>query len=691
MTPMKKLLTIFTLLLAATLSAQTQPSAEKFYDGAMQFLNSRDVGYGEQFCWFVHFNGSFWPMGYKAYGDEDWIRYGEKYFDYAVSKMQKDPDGNPGWIGPEIGQEGKLKTLTHFTDTVVGDSIVMVDMLGWAETVMNDPALKSKYGAKAQQYIDLAQKVLWEKFNHRGQFYQDAAGWVSYPTYGKMVRVKDWQWEDFPSRVISNNLNKHYDLAHGLTRLFRLTGKDEYKERAIRVFGRAKSMFRYYKDDNRYVWNFWMPHAPYDIEGQAPRSWVSVHHQRSGYQAGEAKMFVEVYDTGLVFTEEDMVRIGNTNEWMGKNGWKNAEGGTAGTLWSAVTRFNDWVKNYYETKTLPSEKGDRGQIERDYYNKVRKDQGVGRLYRQPAPGDIVDVPLKDGVDLSMTVVIPNQIEIVNDDRVQLATKTRTAGKLKIEFMDAEGKTSYGTIYENTHSDGGQFDSPLWDGTVPGKGKPQPGQYTIRWTFNDDVRTEPVYYIQGTKRADSGSNALRPGQTYTEDFEGKLNDRWSGKDMEVTSEQSHSGGKSLKIPREAEFLFGEKKREDLPAKITFWVYDSGQNMKSGNGNAWGVETTLGDKFVFSQAWRPYLNGATRLAWFNTGENAFFSPHPSANRTKGWSEWTFDFSTNPATITNDGKPVAGVDGKWLPKGAVAIHLLGSGNGPLYVDDVTVEYPQ
>jgi len=688
---MKKTILTLALAFATMLTAQAQPSAEKIYDGKMSYLKSRNVGYGEQFCWYVNSGAELWVQGYKAYGDEDWIKYGQDYFDYAVSKMQKDPDGYPGWIGPAIGSEKNWKNLEHLTDTVVGDSIVLVDMLGWAETVLNDPALKSKYGAKAQEYIQLAEQVLWEKFNKRGQFYQDAAGWVSYPTYDKMVRTKDWQWEEFPNRVISNNLNKHYDLAHGLTRLYRLTGKDEYKERAIRVFGRAKAMFRYYKDGDRYVWNFWMPHAPYDIEGQATRSWVAVHHNRAGYQAGETKMFTEVYDTGLVFTEEDMDRIGRTNEWMGKNGWCNAEGGKAGTIWSSMTRFNDWVKNYYETKTLPAARGDTGQVQRDYYNKVRKEQGPGRLYRQPGPGDLVDVPLKDGEDISMTVIIPNKIELVNDDRVQLATKTRIAGDLKIELMDAEGNTVYGTIYENTHTGSGQFDSPLWDGSIEGKGKPRPGQYTVRWTFNDDVRTEPVYIVEGVKRADSGSNAMKPGQRYNEDFEGSLNDRWSGKDMEISSEQAHGGSKSLKIPREAEFLFGERKREDIPAKISMWVYDPGKNMKSGNGIGWGVETTLGDKFAFRQAFRPYLNGSQRLAWFNTAENTWFTPHPSVGRTKGWSNWIFDFSTDPATITVDGKPVAGVDAKWLPKGAVALYFVGSGTGPLFVDDVTVYYPE
>lgn len=677
------------ILAAASLHAN---DAAKFGSDAKRSVDRYDVGYGEQFCWYVNFHADYFVKGYKVYGDPEWIAEGAKFFDWAISKMQKDPDGYLGWIGPAIGSEKQKDTLEFFTDTVVGDSIVLVSILGWAETVLNDPSVKSRFGSKAQEYVKLAESVLWEKFNSRGQFYTCSAGWVSYPTYGKMVRRSDWSWVDKPERVISNNLNKHYDLAHGLLRLYRMTGRDEFKERAIRVFGRAKAMFRYYDDEDRYVWNFWMPHAPYDMEGQSPRSWVSVHPSRAGYQSGEAKMFTEAYDTGIVFTLEDMQRIARTNAWMGERNWVNAEGGKAGTVWGAVARFDDRVQNFYE-KRLAGGRDSRSEINRLYYEKVLKNAGQGRLFREPGPNDLVDVPLKDGEFLSMTQVIPNRIELVNDSMVQLATKTRRGGTLSIEFTDREGRASYGTIYENTHIDGGQFDSPLWDGTVPGRGKPRPGVYGIRWTFEGETRLEPIWIVEGERRAQTGPQILAQGQTIREDFEGEPSDRWELNNAEPSSDQAHSGRRSLKVSGSAKLLFGAERRTDLPVRVSMWVYDSGaRGGKSGNGPFWGMQNTLGDQFVIRMTWRPYLRGNSDYAWFNTAQNRFFTPNPTkVGRSTGWSQWIFDYTGATPKITKDGEHISDVPDQWSLDGAVAITLSnGNPGGPLYVDDIVVDYP-
>jgi len=684
----------FPLVAAALIglpSLLAQPDPQKFREDVMKNGMLHNSGYGEQFCWGVNYSADYFVRGYKAFGDPEWIQQGQEYFDWAISKMQKDPDGYPGWIGPSLFQDKNANAQFH-SDTVVGDSIIMVSLLGWAETVLKDPKLKARFGKKAQEYIDLAKTVCWDKFNARGQFYQDAAGWVSYSASDKMVRLEDWKWQEFPGNRISENLNKHYDLAHALIRLYRLTGNEEFKKRAIAVFGRAKSMFRYYRDGDRYVWNFWMPHAPYDIEGQAPRSWVSVHPSRAGYQAGEADMFVEAYDSGLVFTEEDIDRIGRTNAWMGANNWVNAEGGKSGTVWPALARFNPDVARFYETN-LAGARGDRGEIDRAYYEKVVKKEGKKRLYRQPAPGDLVNVPLKDGEHLSMAQAIPDKIELANNDRLQLVTKTRKGGELKVEVLDATGKSVLGTIYTATHSDKGQYDAPLWDGSIPGKGSLAPGKYTLRWNFEGDVRTEPVWIEQGTKRASTGPEVIQKGQTFKEDFEGALSPRWKVVLAAPSSEQAFDGNQSLKVERSAEFIFGEDKRADLPVRVSMQVYDSGATGgKSGDGPIWGIQTTLGDKFVFRNVWRGYVDGNRVYSWFNTAENQFFSPHPSALRKPGWRQWVFDFTTSPAQISVDGETIGKIDPKWLPAGAVSVFLQnGNPGGPLFVDDVEVTYPQ
>jgi len=106
------------------------------------------------------------------------------------------------------------------------------------------------------------------------------------------------------------------------------------------------------------------------------------------------------------------------------------------------------------------------------------------------------------------------------------------------------------------------------------------------------------------------------------------------------------------------------------------------------------TGVGDKFALRQVWRKYLAGDRGYSWLNTGESQWFSPHPcGVDRKTGWSEWVFDF-TDPSAVkmTGNGQAVTRLVAKYTPAGAVAVFLMGSRQGgPLYVDDVKVEYPR
>lgn len=188
------------------------------------------------------------------------------------------------------------------------------------------------------------------------------------------------------------------------------------------------------------------------------------------------------------------------------------------------------------------------------------------------------------------------------------------------------------------------------------------------------------------------------QTITADFEGALDPRWRLTGAAASDEQAHTGKKSLKLAegQTAVLTFGVN--EDLPAKIRMWIYDNGKQLSDGTvatGPGWGVKAVNGDIFCLRTCWRSFLGGNTGYAWFNTGENRWFSPHwAHVTRKEGWSEWVFDFSDPKSPkAASGGANVASVAAKNTPKGAVAVYLLGgdSGTGPLYVDDIDVEYPK
>ncbi len=671
-------------------AAAQAPDPEATLRAALANPRLRNSGSGEGFAWHASSQSEIYLDAYEVYGDPRWLEAAEKHYEMFLSKLQNDPDGYEGWIGDPISQQGAELS----TDALVGDAILLAPLVRYAQIVKKDPALHAKFGATADRYIALATRIGWEKWNRRGCYYQDTAGWGSYHTYGRLVDLKNNRWVDAPTRVISDNLNKHYRIGIVLLRLWQITGNPEFKDRVQRIFGRAKTLWRYFPDEDRIVWNFWMPHGPYDIEGRAPKSWVSVHPERAGYQAGEVDMFVEVYDAGLVFEADDLRRMIRTNLWMYNDGrWRSADGATAaGTLWSALARFDSTL----EERFLAGLQSGRGNsvIRRDYYQKILKPLGFRRQFQpDESKAEVTRVPLQPGRFLSMAVAIPDRVEIVNRTRIRLACQTRTAGRLRIELMDADGRESLGVLHEIEVGNQGEYQAPFWDGTNPKTGRQEPGHYQIRWTLGAESRRQPVWVVEGERRADAdaGPGWLARGQTLAQDFEGALDPRWRLDRAEVSEEQAHGGKRSLKVNGQAQLVFSDA--DELPVRITLWIWDAGtQFTANANGPAWGVSTGVGDKFAMRIIWRSYHDGNKVYAWYNTGENQWFnSKNSRVPRKAGWSQWVFDF-TNPdaVKVTGDGRPVALVE-KWTPRGAVSVFLMGSRQGgPFYVDDVTVEYP-
>lgn len=669
-----------------------EPDPAQIREGAQRRGDLQNFN-GEASAWHAAYVASDFLLGYEAYGNVKWLEEGEKFYDFLISKLTKDPDGYEGWIGETINQTEKVRA-----DALVGDAIMCEFLVEFALIVRGKPELQARFGAKADEYVKLVRRIIWDKWNHRGCYYEDA-GYGGYHTHDKVIDGATGKWLDRPSSVISDNLNKHYSAGRVILRLWRLDPRPEYKERVIKIFSRAKAMWRHFPDEDRIVWNFWMPQGPYDLEGTAPKSWVGVHSSRAGYQAGEVGDWIEVYDSGLVFEQKDFERIIRTNHWMADNGWKCADGtSAAGTRWDALARFDDRIRKQYEEE-LRGKNHPRFQIRFAYLKNVTEKQ-LGWKRRHVKDESQVQVsrpPLCPGRFLTMAIAIPSVVETANAARIKFATQTRQAGTLKLELLAQNGKDVLGEIWSGPAGDKSEYHAPAWDGSNPQTGKKDLGSYWVRWTLNDEQRLWPVAVVVGEKREKTTPDAMRPGEVAKEDFEGTLSQRWLLEGAEVSSEQVRGGGKSLKLINgtKAEFLIGE--HEALPVKVSFWIFDNGKNFgkDTANGAKWGVKTAAGDKFVLAQCWRKYLNGDNDYVWFNSGENQFFNPHPARiGRASGWTQCVFDF-TNPAqaTVTCNGKPVGTLNAKFTPKGAVAIWLVGGDpkTGPLYIDDLEVEYPQ
>ena len=76
---------------------------------------------------------------------------------------------------------------------------------------------------------------------------------------------------------------------------------------------------------------------------------IGVADGMGGHQAGEVAMFVEVYDSGLVFDQKDIERIIRTNVWMskgdGKKPWRSADGSTGASRGGIFEDSDRWRKH----------------------------------------------------------------------------------------------------------------------------------------------------------------------------------------------------------------------------------------------------------------------------------------------------------------------------------------------------------
>ncbi|MGC1240084.1 MAG: hypothetical protein WA874_00785, partial [Chryseosolibacter sp.] len=440
----------------------------------------------------------------------EWLDAGVRYFDFLASKMDTDPDGYKGWIGP-YGYDERF-----WQDSHVGDAILLTSMLDFSVLVLEDKDLKSRYGAKANEYVQLAAKDFVEKYDRRGTWVEDGP-YGSYVGFDKFLKPGDLtQWVHDPtvSRArISHPFNKQMDAGQVCLRLYRITGKKFYRDRAEKIFYTAKSHFQLH--GNHYHWNYYEPLTPGDIDLKKKETnhWVSVHPFRSGYQAGEVDKIAEAYHYGIVFNEEDIKRIINTNlevmwngdklnpEYINSNhlGPKDDTTGlaafrrhyktgnfakNAGQLWTGLLDFDQRIRDLYELRFKDDKNSER--YLRYKHSVLSNPPGFKRKFVR---GDvkIPEIKFTNSPELYMATVLPSRLK--KDGQTIIVCKSTEPGELKIDLYSKQGKK-----LETLHTarvDKNRTVVHTWDGRSAATKKPYKGEYTIRWTIGDGYREFPV--------------------------------------------------------------------------------------------------------------------------------------------------------------------------------------------------------
>jgi hypothetical protein len=469
-------------------------SAEDYYQQVRRNPNLKVEGRvtGEDFCWHAAYAADGFVDGYLAYGDLAWLDWGQRYFDWLEGLMETAPDGYRGWIGPYIYGE------QVWCDVHVGDAILASPMLRFAEAVLGDPALAARYGERARAYVDLARRDLVEKWDARGTWREDGEGgaYVSWDHYLEPGKLDAWRKLEADKSTLSLPYNKQMDVGLIALRLYRLTGEEQFRERARRIFWQFKSRLQYF--DDHYVWNYWEPQGPWDLdEAGKVRHWVNVHPHRN-YQAREVAFVAEAYHTGVVFDQVDLERILRTNlevMWNGDRAepqWRNADGrgpwqpgpeDGAGTLWTALGDFSQTVR---DLQALQLREGGLGQA---YFQRVvlRRPPGFARKHATHAP-DLLVFPFSECRELTLAAALPRAMRA--GAPAALICKARVSGDLAVALYTAQGELK--RVLFRGQVEGGLdglegFSVVRWDGKDPEGREEYTGRYQVRWTLGGEYR------------------------------------------------------------------------------------------------------------------------------------------------------------------------------------------------------------
>ena len=127
-------------------------------DGARNRYCDREMG--EEIGWLVTpFLDGFY-YGYMATGDREWVDRLMDWGDSVLKRGLKEPDGYIGWpksFESEQRQAGVERART-VTDSQLGEAMFLRPMVRMAAEILKTPALKEKYGAKAEEYLRLSEK-----------------------------------------------------------------------------------------------------------------------------------------------------------------------------------------------------------------------------------------------------------------------------------------------------------------------------------------------------------------------------------------------------------------------------------------------------------------------------------------------------------------------------------------------------
>jgi hypothetical protein len=324
-----------------------------------------DKEMGEEIGWKVSplINGFYY--GYMVTGDTTWIDRLIDWTDAVINRAVQEPDGYLGW--PKVfTATGPPPAPAFNTDIELGDAMFFRPIVLMAGQINATPALKARYGNKAQSYLAFSEKM-FQKWDARGAWRETSIGglWVQ-PQFafdqGNNKFSDDYQRRGIDGFSLPDN--KQNAIADWLLAMSDVTGDPIYRQRAEKWFQVMKSRMRTGTVDRFVVWDYWDVGGPWDIGADGkPRLWIGVHPNGT-YYAIDVQSIVNAFEHNIVFTQSDIEKLIATNRdfmWDAKlkpAGFRaisgNPANGAHGVIWSALTPYDSTLRTIFEANYSPA-------------------------------------------------------------------------------------------------------------------------------------------------------------------------------------------------------------------------------------------------------------------------------------------------------------------------------------------------
>jgi hypothetical protein len=277
---------------------------------------------------------------YQLTGDAKYLGMFVTAFENMRRALTVGPDGFLGWYGKADPDYRDPAHPEQRTDAVISSFRVAEAVCDFISLIDANPQLRHEYAQQRREYLDLVENQLVKKHDVRGDYVDLGKGGAVYRTPAIGLKAD--------SARLTLPHNKHSIIVHGLLALYRVTAKDIYLQKAVKLGTRLKHCLTL--KNGHYEWNYWDPAGEWDVNPREPgrwKHWIGPEH-RGGYYASSVAQAISLYEYGLVFDKVDLERFLKTQLSMCWNG------DLAHPVWSRVdgTRPERYTQGEYIASAL---------------------------------------------------------------------------------------------------------------------------------------------------------------------------------------------------------------------------------------------------------------------------------------------------------------------------------------------------